>query len=377
MKIPVKNIRLLYAVGYAFVSAMVLFSAQVSCAQESLPADVTLNSEAGRGWWMIIKVRVNDRMDIPCVVDTGSPVTLLDKSVVPLLGKQNGKAEFDHFAEQIKSVSYPAPVLSLSGASLALGKNIYVSDFGTIATVAHKSIKGIIGMDCLAHYRLQIDFKSEKLRFLRASQVVGSKLGSAYPLTLSSKGQPEPWMVRPIFRHTGLLGGNDRIALIDTGYDTDGRVDFKPAGTRTGRVHWPGCHWDGRTYRNLDVDIARDGNLIGLRFLARHLVTFDFPGRVMYLKQTDEGPLGISSDLAAASNYFRKLFQAGKLPGISKQNKITFELESDSVPGVFDFKIGKGSLTNYYRCARGGSRVGWHIEQAWQTDQSNRVVRWF
>jgi hypothetical protein len=32
-------------------------------------------------------------------------------------------------------------------------------------------------------------------------------------------------------------------------------------------------------------------NLLGLSFLERHLVTFNFPKRVMYLKRTTTGPL--------------------------------------------------------------------------------------
>ncbi|TMP97794.1 MAG: hypothetical protein E6L09_12645 [Verrucomicrobia bacterium] len=32
-------------------------------------------------------------------------------------------------------------------------------------------------------------------------------------------------------------------------------------------------------------------NLIGLQFLARHLVTLNFPKRMMYLKRTSVGPL--------------------------------------------------------------------------------------
>ena len=33
------------------------------------------------------------------------------------------------------------------------------------------------------------------------------------------------------------------------------------------------------------------GNTVGLRFLARHLVTLNFPKRMMYLKRTSVGPL--------------------------------------------------------------------------------------
>jgi hypothetical protein len=47
----------------------------------------------------------------------------------------------------------------------------------------------------------------------------------------------------------------------------------------------------GDTYP--DIYLNGDGkyNGIGLRFLARHLVTFDFPKRTMYLKRTSIGPL--------------------------------------------------------------------------------------
>ena len=37
-------------------------------------------------------------------------------------------------------------------------------------------------------------------------------------------------------------------------------------------------------------------NLIGLQFLARHLVTFNFPKRIMYLKRTSVGPLAVEDN---------------------------------------------------------------------------------
>ena len=41
-------------------------------------------------------------------------------------------------------------------------------------------------------------------------------------------------------------------------------------------------------------------NLIGSRFLARHLVNFDFSEQTMYLKQTSSGPLDDENAEAAA-----------------------------------------------------------------------------
>ena len=45
------------------------------------------------------------------------------------------------------------------------------------------------------------------------------------------------------------------------------------------------CVWDGHTYTNLVI--GRGMNLVGLRFLARHLVTFDFPNKILYLNETN------------------------------------------------------------------------------------------
>lgn len=49
--------------------------------------------------------------------------------------------------------------------------------------------------------------------------------------------------------------------------------------------------WDGKTYTNLVVGVGKNANILGLRFLARNLVTLDFPKRLTYLKQTSVGPL--------------------------------------------------------------------------------------
>jgi hypothetical protein len=49
--------------------------------------------------------------------------------------------------------------------------------------------------------------------------------------------------------------------------------------------------WENGTYTNLIVGVEEQANLLGLRFLARHLVTLDFPNKRLYLKQTRAGPL--------------------------------------------------------------------------------------
>src|SRR5512147_1069796 len=56
-----------------------------------LPADVTLNEDAGRGGWIIVMLRLESGEELPFIVDTGASGTLLDKSLEPKLGKRSGK----------------------------------------------------------------------------------------------------------------------------------------------------------------------------------------------------------------------------------------------------------------------------------------------
>ena len=97
--------------------------------------------------------------------------------------------------------------------------------------------------------------------------------------------------------------------LIDTGCYADGYVEpglFKAAvrgerdaaiptkdvfkGKPSDVVEFPSCVWGGETYTDVIVGKGPQ-NLIGMRFLARHLVTFNFPEGVMYLKCVTSAPL--------------------------------------------------------------------------------------
>src|SRR5437870_678562 len=59
-----------------------------------LPAETSLNKEAGRGEHMRVTLHLKSGREIPMMVDTGSPDTMLDKSLDPQLGKRLGKETF-------------------------------------------------------------------------------------------------------------------------------------------------------------------------------------------------------------------------------------------------------------------------------------------
>jgi len=242
-----------------------------------LPAAVAINEGAGRGDLLIVPVRMERGDELPFVVDTGSSGTLLDESLERKLGKRVGTLSMQGWGKTTERPMYAAPPLYLGGARLITGSNIVTVDFKTFPSAGGRPIMGILGIDCLKHYCIQLDFEAGKMRFLKPDGINGARLGKAYPITYD---EGRPWVL-----HNGLVEGAGAYTLVDTGYQTDGAVqDLSFENTYVSeRV------WEGRRYTELVL--GNGGYVLGLRFLARHLVTLDFPSGVMYLRQQSAGPL--------------------------------------------------------------------------------------
>jgi len=86
-----------------------------------LPADVTINKDAGRGNRLIVTLRLESGQELPLIVDTGSQATILDNSLEPQLGARLGTATVAHFGTKQKAGVYPAPKLFLDGTPLMPG----------------------------------------------------------------------------------------------------------------------------------------------------------------------------------------------------------------------------------------------------------------
>ncbi len=278
-----------------------------------LPVDVTMNKGAGRGSWLIVALRLEGGEELPFVVDTGPPVTLLDKSLEPKLGKRLETMTFSSPAgDKQESGAYLAPKLYLGSDLLTTDSYIATYPCKRLSARSHQRIMGVLGMDCLRHYCVQLDFQAGKMRFLAPDQENTAEPGKAFPLTFSNKGQNFPPMLSssgqndslPFIQLAGLLGGTATNSFIDTGDNVDGAVEngmirghyltrFAHLLIKFRAVRLRKCVWDGETYTKLKVQTGENANRLGLRFLARHLVTFDFPRQTMYLKRTRIGPLSL------------------------------------------------------------------------------------
>ncbi len=125
---------------------------------------------------------------------------------------------------------------------------------------------------------------------------------------------------------------------------------------------------------------------MGIRFLARHLVTLDFPERTMYLKRTSIGPLHLNlkevkAEEKSAATLLRSLKKSGYLPGWSKGDKaegrvVSFSHRSTLTGSFIVRKIGDPSVY-HFQVIRMSEDSPWKLQKAWRTDQDGKTIEEF
>jgi len=198
---------------------------------------------------------------------------------------------------------YAAPKLYLGNTLLITGKRIGVIDFTKLSSDSGHPIMGLLGMDCLRHYCIRLDFAAGKMQFPDPNHINNKELGTPFRLATSRL------MGGCIVRSGSLVGEKGAKTLVDTGCNIDGLLKSSlfqretrnhKASAIDGVAYFPECTWLGEPYTNLVIgkcpgswvqQTILGGNALGLKFLARHQVTLNFPGQMMYLKHVSEPPL--------------------------------------------------------------------------------------
>ena len=345
-----------------------------------LPAEVTINKDAGRGNLVFVTLRLESGEELPFLVDTGTSGTVLDKSLEPKLGKRVGTVTMGHWGAKDEANQYAAPKLYLGSTTLMMSRTtISVLDFKDLSAHTGFPIMGALGMDVLGHYCIQLDFVAGKMRFLDSEHADKRAWGKAFPLAALNARDARPSLCENLF------GARGPHSLIDTGYSTDGWLmpryfqQWTNAAARLakGEVHSPNGSLGGETYPQVSLreeKVESDG--IGLPFLARHLVTLDFPRRMLYLKRTSDGPLA-EAGAAAAITFLRDLKENSKLPGWSKDEHGEAKgVKTDAALSSTTIDVLKtGDTSIYHYTVTGGSNDSpRRLQKAWRTDQNDRTV---
>jgi hypothetical protein len=381
----------------AYLSLLMWCSAAAATEPAKLPAEVPFNRSAGRGDPLFFMVQLEDGNASPFMLDAGCSASILDSSLEPKLGKCLGTqtVQYGWLGKRANRV-YKTPRLYLGGVELKSEDRIWVDD------VVHRAycvppLLGILSMDCLQHYCIQLDFIRNKMRFLDPEHLDDKPLGKAFRLTIK-QGQ--------VFVDENLLGVRGAKTIIDTADCSDGGLNGKlferefqdrkrlwsrelklPSGGSAREACFASGPFGGESYTNLlleDCSASRDPkmNVIGLRFLARHLVTFNFPKRTMYLKRACAGPLA-DEDVQSAARFLKGLKEAGHLPGWSKEEqgenvraRYLAGMFADTYPISLTIDIQKrGDQATYHYLVEQLSREGqWRMLKAWQTDQNGRAI---
>jgi len=249
---------------------------------------VIMNETAGIGGLLFVKLHLKSGEKFPAIIDTGSPNTMLPVRFEPLLGERRGSRRFSTLGsrDQVEHL-YAAPELFLGEVRLITGDRV-----GTSGEL------GVLGMDCLKNYRVRLDFQTRKLSFLPNNEIPNPTWGKSFRLTSLRYAS---------ISHANFFQDNEAALIIDTGCPIDGYLksapfekaavayqgrpipllksrDFQGVTPRIPRMLiFSGCTWDNEAYSNLVI--GKGFNLLGLKFLGRHIVTLDFPNKRVYLKR--------------------------------------------------------------------------------------------
>ena len=358
-----------------------------------LPADVSMNKVAGRGGLLIVELRLESGEEVPVIVDTGCSVTIFDKSLEQKLGKRldsySDRASFGH---EFEAGIYAMPKLYFGSTPLMMtGTNIITVDLAHWPLLQGCPAKGILGMDVLKNYCIQLDFSANKIRFLDDKREDKKYWGKPFPLKECSDG---------VLIEQNFIGVKNSGSIIDTGCAADGWLT--PALFRqwtdptrspvAGQARFPDGVLEGETYSEIDdVDdtemLSSDAlpatvNGIGLHFLSRHLVTLDFPERTMYLKRTCIKPLTdeiLEAAAKSAKEFLRSLLKQDQLPGWSKDDQMDtttahyFYHFPNSI--TCDRLLKKGDSSIYhFELARPSTESSWKLQKAWRTDENGQTL---
>ncbi|MHC4584016.1 MAG: aspartyl protease family protein [Planctomycetota bacterium] len=231
------------------------------------------------------------------VLDTGSSLTVFDASFRHELGAATKIVETQTAANSIIVELFDAPEAFLGPLNLQDCGEVACFDLRLLSSVLGRPISGIIGMNFLREYTIQINFDEGILSFIQPMGADKSDWGRGLAMNCDLAGCP---------RITGRILDQINIDfLIDTGANASGYLEHKifrkiltDTGSKTSKVlvqtasgiqklretRIEDLSVGSLKYQNLIFSESK-GSRLGLSFLTRHIVTFDFPNSRIYFKK--------------------------------------------------------------------------------------------
>ena len=256
---------------------------------------------------LTIPVRMGGRT-LRFAIDTGASSTFVDRSHRDLLGPQCRQVDAHTVERTVRLPLFEPQPLAIGGMTMTPAGQITCADVTNVMRSAPNAhLDGLLGMDVLSRLVMRIDMARHTVYFLSSC---GDDPGLAIPLIggvqkidprdpLSPRRSPQVLLTLPDGSQeratvdTGMLSSalaldaNVYARLMQTGSITHIRAML--GATLSGSPFFQTglmsqCALGGFAHHCMLVDQHPAGTALGLSYLARYVVTFDFPNGRMFLK---------------------------------------------------------------------------------------------
>jgi hypothetical protein len=297
------------------------------------PTAVLTSKIATDGDFVTLPVKVEDKW-LAFIVDTGSQTTTLDakfRERLTLAGQVERAKAYPYKADPELYLPPRMTVAGTEGGAIPFPPDCAVAcrDFSDVRQVSNVQIQGVLGMDFLESYALQLDLAEGSLRLLDATTI-----------RAESRHDAEIKMEIPRRRPNVAIESHDAAmrALVDTGgllsasiqrdayeyllhkrqlsevvflIDVEGETKLKATQEGWLRELKLGLF----SHRRLSVD-PDEFSIIGLYYWRRYRCIFDFPGKTIYL---DKGPyFDLRDDSDHAGIYVEPV------PGVERARRVAY-----------------------------------------------------
>lgn len=249
---------------------------------------------AGMGGVAIVPITLGKKQ-FPFLIHTGSSLTAYDSRLRGYLGKRVGESPVAMLPGEVQVDRFEAPLAQLGVISVPpADRGVSCSDLQMWRDLIGTDVYGILGMDFLSRHIVRVDFDTNEITFYRhlpsdPGVRAGISLKHGLPFATGELAEiPFQFLVNTGFFQLHSLQVPERVfdLLIEGGQITS-LADDKPAPSSAsmnefGRLTSFAFH--GGHHRDLIVSQSALP-IIGVGFLSRYVVTFDFPDRAMYLKK--------------------------------------------------------------------------------------------
>lgn len=227
------------------------------------------------------------------MLDSGAAKTVIDSSLRSELGKPIGEVDLITSAGTVTLETFICPIAQLGSLEVQRIETVVSGDLEPLRFAVGKNIYGILGMDFLGRYAVEIDFDEGKLRFWQSAPDDWRCADQRFPL-LTRDGRPHV---------SACIGGRRTLFILDTGANRSHVSNdvfhaladedaLRLAGSALGMTLGGGIQASiGYANRFAIGEFSHQGirfdsdamSGLGLNYLSRYRLRCDFPNNVLYL----------------------------------------------------------------------------------------------